>query len=101
MKSYKETQYAVEATRFEELCLWRNNSDHWKQHNGILETVGFIGEYPVCISLMWATINNEEVVFWYPTSIKVCHNLIEAWFKENMPHVRRSDAMNFRPAEMA
>ncbi len=70
----------VEATSFEKGKLYMECRDKvkWKQHlGGWLPTVGYIYKKPICISTMFATINDKFVLFWHPTSRMVDHTKID------------------------
>lgn len=91
----------VEATNFEGSQLWKyfGIDLKWKQHTGgWLPTVGYIYKKPICISTMFATINNKFVLFWHPTSRMVDHAKIDEYFKkhcrENVKHV---ECYSFNP----
>lgn len=83
----KETFFVIEATSYEQLMLWQewNGKVAWKQDNlGWLETVGFLDNMPVCISIMRVNLNGHWVLFWFPTSQVVDHRLIDKWLDENV-----------------
>lgn len=76
----------------------------WKSDNsGLLETVGFLDEMPVCISLHKAEVEGQLLLFVEPTSTVVDHRLIRLWYDRNLPktafrkdgYVNKTDAMNF------
>lgn len=94
----KATFATVEATSYEQLCLWRDNANpfkakaegkvKWEQVlDGWLPTVGHMTKkaYPVVISLHWCVIEGRPVLFWHPTSQIVDHNLIDEWLKRMVP----------------
>jgi len=99
----------VEATRYEQHCLWRENTRltqpmPWKSNtHGLMETVGYVNKMPVCISLFTAEISNYKILFLEATSQVVDYRMIDAWLKATMPAtalrkdgcVNRTDAMNF------
>lgn len=91
----------VEATRFEEMQLWKENytRSNWQQHNsGWLPTVGFIYKKPICISTMFSTINNKLVLFWHPTSRMVDHAKIDEYFKKHCREdVKHVECYSFSP----
>jgi hypothetical protein len=90
----------VEATRFEELCLWEkwNTKVKWKQDMGVwLPTVGELEDRPVVISCMFSTIGDKFVLFYHPTSVVVDYKQIEDYLKKMCPVVNKvgfKDAMN-------
>lgn len=101
----------VEATRFEEHCLWRDSDTRsatshgeWVESGwGLLQTVGWLDSRPICISLGTATVGGHKVLFWHATSQVVDYVLIDRWFEEMLPQSarrpdglpNRTDAMNF------
>lgn len=109
-----DTFAIVEATSYEQLCLWRDNANpfnakvegkaKWEQVlDGWLPTVGNITKkaYPVAISLHWCLIDGRPVLFWHATSQMVDHRMIEAWLKKQCPNPYKDqptlvqDAQNF------
>lgn len=111
----EKTVLAVEATRFEQMCLWEkfNKDCSWEQVlSGILPTIGKVKlkkgrryeEMPVVVSLSWAVINGKFVMFYEPTSIIVDWSLVEDWLKKILPIAQQKeerdwkiDAINFVP----
>jgi hypothetical protein len=89
----------VEATRFEQLCLWEKW--HTKFNRGpVLEgwnkTVGFLGNRTIRISCMFETVGNKFVLFYHPTSIIVDYEQIEDYIKKMCPVV---DSVGFHLVE--
>lgn len=83
-KRYEKTIYIVEANRFEQSALWQKYSKttKWEEDlGGYLPKVGHINNRPICISVLWAEINGVTVMFYHPTSMLVCYDLIERWLK--------------------
>lgn len=82
---------AVEANRFEQMMLWSENRRRetpktWKEHlSGYGQTIGFVGDMPVFVSLLTAEIEGQKVLFIHPTSQVVDHRMIEAWLNANLP----------------
>lgn len=65
-------------------------------------TIGYIQEYPVCVSFHFALINGKKVCFYHPTSRMVDHQMIEDWLMSRFQlthdkYTRRNhvDAINF------
>lgn len=89
------TEFVVEATHNEQQMLWEKFCKdslepakravlEWKQLNpGYSETVGYVGEHPVCICVFWVLINGAQVMFYEPTSRIVDHEMIEKWLDAN------------------
>lgn len=89
----------VEATRNEQSHLYSLYSKElgatWVENNsGFLETVGYLDDMPVCISLHTAVVKGQKILFWHSTSTVVDHRLINEWLKLNTPD-NRTDATNF------
>lgn len=97
------TAYVVQATSYEQLCLWKDWHRHvsWVQDNpGWGKNVGYVGGLPCVISVSWIIINGCYVMFYTDESQVVDHRMIERWLKENcnpQAEGRRAhcDAMNF------
>jgi hypothetical protein len=95
--------FAVEATDYERLCLWREWHDEqrrvtWQEESrGLLVTVGHVGDRPVCVCLCWATIDGRRVVFYHASSQIVDHPTVEAWVRATAmtPGGTHTNAMNF------
>lgn len=132
----RRTVAVVEATHAECLELWKTwssdswwHSDYphqkvkWEQiSSGYWEQIGTVqiksartvfgsyerkGEFPVCVTMLWARIEGQLVMFWEPTSKFVDHDMIEAYLNKIMDpwptydrgHRRAStNAMNFAHA---
>jgi uncharacterized protein YkvS len=91
----------VEANGNEKLNIWESyrenyNEKDWVSNNGgILETVGYLDERPICISLYVDTIKGKKILFWHATSQLVDHLLIDKWLDLNLPSIKRTNAMNW------
>ncbi len=108
-----KTLFIVEATSFEQYCLWENNASNsiycryknslkWEQMDGWLVTVGEYRKRQCCISVSWARINNKLVMFYYPTSRFVDWNMIDKWINKHFQgkwdkqtRKAKTDAQNF------
>jgi hypothetical protein len=107
-----ETIFIVEATSFEQHCLWAETSStsdcrrfaprKWEQMHGWLVTVGRLDKRPICVSMTWNRIDGQLVMFWHPTSQVVDMVQIEKWFDKHFngkwdkgTRNARTDAMNF------
>lgn len=88
-----KTEYIVEATSFEQLCLWQSYAKQspthhshavdWKEYShGWLVTVGKLAKMPVCISVSWAKLDGHFVMFYEATSEVVDHRKIRKWLKK-------------------
>ncbi len=115
------TFFVVEATSFEHQALWAQHAEDsiyppwnkrkncrayeplkWEQINdGWGVNVGHLDKRPICISVNWARIEDQLVMFWYPTSVVVdiakCEAWIAAHFKRQLggPYSQSCDANNF------
>ena len=102
----KDVVSVVEATTFEDFCLWQqwHEKVEWVQNrSGTGVTVGRLADMPVFISLTTAVVNKKKVLFIDPTSQVVDWRLIEDWLQASMPNctgrledkVRVHQAQNF------
>lgn len=86
----KDVVYVVEASSFEQLCLWQQwyqaGSAKWVDDNsGYIPTVGYIEGRPICISISRATVNGKDIAFFHATSQAVDWIQIGTWLKKNCP----------------
>jgi hypothetical protein len=68
---------------------------------GHMVTVGHIEDRPIVISLSYARIYGQRVVFWEATSQLIDHAMIEKWFEEHFAPINpgnHTDVMNFHHA---
>lgn len=102
---------AVEANSFERLSLWEDYHDRrrvsWQQDAaGLLETIGFLDDRPICLSLVTAVVDGRKILFYDATSQVVDHVAIDRWLAEVLPDTARrpngtvikENAMNFHNA---
>lgn len=92
--------YAVEATDFERLSLWREWHERvrWEDESrGRLCTIGELGGRPIAVTVSWAWIDRRLVAFYEATSQVVDHEAVERWMRSKLltPGGTHSDAMNF------
>jgi hypothetical protein len=102
---FAETEFVVEATSYEQLCLWRETHESWpweQDHRGIGLTIGHVGEFPVCLSLSWVRVGGRLILFWTAVSRITDYAMADEWFQDhcNPRWDRRrrrafTDAMNF------
>jgi hypothetical protein len=98
----------VEANSFEQHSLWKEAQREfprvWKDvGHGYGQIVGSIGSMPVWISLLTAVVDEQKLLFFYPTSRVVDWDLIDKWLEDNLPrrafrkdgYLNKTDAMNF------
>lgn len=85
-----KTLFIVEATSFEQYCLWEKYASTssiynltWAQMDGWLVTVGKLHGRSICISTRWVKIEKRLVMFWEATSQLVDHKMIENWLDEH------------------
>ena len=97
-----------EANSFELLKLWEDHSNRapwwaddpmpkyeWVDGVGYIITVGTYSRKPVVISINLCEVDHKLIGFWHVTSMVAHYDLIEKWFRKNLPHATRSNAMNF------
>jgi hypothetical protein len=98
----------VEANGYERMCLWREGKENgrkWRESlSGYGQTIGKIDGRPVHVSLLVDEVDGHRILFIYPTSQVVDHELIDRWLLATMPgsakkrdgqYVNKVDAMNF------
>jgi hypothetical protein len=100
----KDVVGIVEANRFEYGRLYseygmdsllKDNGSWVPSNSGYGETVGYINDFPICISLMIDVIKGKKVLFWHAMSQAVFYPDIENWLEEKLPGVPSVDAQNF------
>ena len=101
---FAETEFLVEATSYEKLCLWSETSDEsrhpgkhrWVQdYHGLMIHCGDFGGLPVMVCCEWATIDGCLVCFYDATSMVVHHDMVGDRLKSLAPQATFGDAMNF------
>lgn len=121
----KKTVAVVEASHTEQHFLWMQHAKDstwndpkyparkmdWKQANpGRSVMVGEIGGKQVWMTIFFARIEGQVVLFWELTSQACDYTLAEKWFKENLKpfpkydkgyRLAEFDAMNFHNAASA
>lgn len=95
----------VEATDFEQLCLWqewtsRHNPKGWTQETGAWVQVGTLNDNPVTVMLSYAMLNGTRVVFWDAVSQVVDFDMVKSWLHSEFPNAVFVDAMNFHNARV-
>jgi hypothetical protein len=97
----------VEANSYEARCLWQECQSRylWIQDSkGLFETIGHIGDMPVCVSLFIVEVDRHKILFVEATSQVVDHHMIDKWLAEKLPrtafrdggeYVNKVDAQNF------
>jgi hypothetical protein len=51
--------------------------------SGFHTTIGYFGEYPVCVDIQWTKISGKWVAFYYACSQIVDHRMVDKWVREN------------------
>ena len=90
---------AVEATREEYHSLYsrytKEYGKSWESNSsGLFETVGYLDDRPVCISLRTAVVEGHKILFVEATSQVVDHVLIDEWLRLNIPSRDNSEYPN-------
>lgn len=97
------TEYAVEATSFEVLALWRDHHEQveWEQNErGYVFTIAKIGKELIRLDCRWVWIDSHLIMF-YDCCSNLCRlDFIRDWLKVNGPlprdgRERLTNAMNF------
>ncbi len=81
-----ETLFIVEATDFEQHCLWEKHHQHinWKQINsGWIVIVGRLEERPCCIATSWAKIEDQLIMFYDQCSQVTDCEQTDKWLEEH------------------
>jgi hypothetical protein len=103
--------FLVEASDYERHSLWKEYSKEYDQYDGRVDwkeerrgyfyEIGRLDDRPVCVSVVFASVNGKRVAFYYGCSQLVDHKMIEEWLDQlDIPKWgggRRSctDASNF------
>lgn len=98
----------VEATTFEENCIWANFTEkynrvqksEWVQGTGLFKNVGYIQKRPINITLSFSTIKGKVVCFYDAVSPLADHEMIGKWIRQQsaQKNVVYTDAQNFHIA---
>jgi hypothetical protein len=104
MKEFlKDVTGVIEATNFEQYCLWKEYKIVWVENlSGYAPVIGMLDESPVCISLSTAIVKGKKLLFIDPISRVVDYKMIDKWIKKNIPKtayingiLNKTDPMNF------
>jgi hypothetical protein len=92
--------FAVQATDYEALCIWKEWHERvsWEQeYAGTIREVGRVGDDPVCVQLTWNVVAGRRVVFYWASSRVVDYRMVDAWVRAHAmtPNATHGDAMNF------
>jgi hypothetical protein len=91
----KRTVFIVEADSYAQQHIWSDYADNsrnpinkdkvfkFEQMHGWLVHVGRFARHDIYVSMSWTKINGFLVMFYYPTSRIVDHNVVEAWLKKH------------------
>lgn len=112
-RALERTFFAVEATSFEQYCLWENHAKgsrrnkgkpiDWVQINpGWTEDVGKIGNCRCLVMLAWVEIEGKLILFWHSCSAVTDSRKSEKWLRHNFKkkwdkgtRLSMCDAQNF------
>lgn len=87
----RETMFLIEATDFEQHCLWEQTHKRcrWEQINpGLWERVGHLAARPVAISVSWARIDGRVVAIWTMTSQVTDSVMAETWLSQRFGEIK-------------
>jgi hypothetical protein len=100
-----KTVFIVEATSFEELCLWEKHHTEldWVQLNpGWSQCVGYYNKQPIMVHVRFSSLCDRIVAFYEDTSRIVHRGMIRTWLEvnftarwDNGERWAHTDAMNF------
>ena len=99
----------VEATSYERRMLWVENQRReqpktWEEQSlGLLPTIGYLDDRPICLSLFVAKVGGHKLLFMHVTSQVSDYRMVDEWLRAEMPRsafresgfVNKVDAMNF------
>lgn len=91
---FARTHAFVEATSYEQQCLWAQRRQPWVQVNhGTSVQIGTFGDMPLVASFCWATVGGKLICFYDQVSMVTHSKLMEQWLRQfGKPIV---NAMNF------
>lgn len=101
----KVTDILIEATRFEQLCLWEKYSLQndqgfpyaidWNEFSGKMLLISG-HKKPIYVCISFCMLNTKLVGFWEATSELVDYELINNWFNQHTNNtIKMYDALNF------
>lgn len=113
-ENYKrDTVFCVKASSHEMHMLWRDFANNrtaqeygpptrrrvkWEQLNpGSMPTIGTLDKRPICLTIFWARIDGQVVMFYEVTSELVDWRKIRAWLDAEYKHVPMWDKGTRRP----
>ena len=104
----KTATHMVEATDFEQSCLWRDwhytprllgspRRCAWEQISlGLHKKIGTLANFPVHVSVSFARVEGALVAFYEATSRVVDHDMVKTWLIDSFPSALSwSNAQNF------
>ena len=94
----EQTVYVVEATDTEHQFLWEryHMMVKWEQLNpGEIATLGHLKKKPLCVDIRWARIDNQIVMFYYPSSAIIDWSWIKNWVSQEYKGREHCNAANF------
>jgi len=109
---FKDTIFAVEATGYERLALWREFRDQFGEKNweedsmGFSQQVGELAGLPVMVTVFFTKIFGQRVCFYESESMVTHYDMVKTWVMNqcNNPkwyngyRTAQADAMNFHHA---
>lgn len=88
----KSSVFFIEATTFEQLCLWKENKDkvNWEQDvQGFTHIIGYIDpgaqKMPVNVCFTFEKIYGQRICFFNVVSRYADHTMVEDWLKKHYP----------------
>lgn len=106
---FHDVVFLVEATTFEKFQYYKYCEDiqsgsFISERESVMIHIATLDNRPINVQLEYANVCGHRVMFWDPVSQLVDYKLVEAWFEQFRPIIRKnagdtlieSDAQNFR-----
>ncbi len=81
-KRFKDVVFVVEATHFEQHCLWKEHHEklNWEEDShGFWQTIGHIADMPITINVFFAKILGQTICFYESPSMVTHHDMVKDW----------------------
>jgi hypothetical protein len=95
----KNTRHLVEVNSFISSVLWEKYSKKvtsWRGWSaGFSETVGYINNKPICVSVFFTMIDGDWIGFYEPTSQMVDYSMVDDHLKKHFPKAKKYYPQDF------